>query len=217
MRSWQASAFAAAALAVVIGVVIAAGTRTVALALARPLIVADPLRRADAIVVLGAGIYDQTTLRAPTAYRLLYGLQLLRQGLAPVLVLSGGSHRGVPGTDAEAMAVVAANAGVDRTALLLESAGSSTAEQARRVTALAARHGIRSVLLVTSPIKMRRAVLTFRRAGLDVVAAPGLDDRDTLTTRLLAGEDHFLTRLGVTAESLGEYLACVVYWWRDWM
>jgi uncharacterized SAM-binding protein YcdF (DUF218 family) len=115
------------------------------------------------------------------------------------------------------MAVVAANAGVDRTALLLESAGSSTAEQARRVTALAARRGIRSVLLVTSPIKMRRAVLTFRRAGLDVVAAPGLDDRDTLTTRLLAGEDHFLARLGVTAESLGEYLACVVYWWRDWM
>jgi uncharacterized SAM-binding protein YcdF (DUF218 family) len=85
------------------------------------------------------------------------------------------------------------------------------------VTALAARHGIRSVLLVTSPIKMRRAVLTFRQAGLDVVAAPGLEDRGSLTARLLAGEDHFLHRLGVTAESLGEYLAFVTYWWRGWM
>src|SRR3989442_11707301 len=52
---------------------------------------ADKLRRSDAVVVLSGGGIDAETLDTPTAYRLLHGLLLVKQGYAPPLILSGGN------------------------------------------------------------------------------------------------------------------------------
>src|SRR5262249_54877645 len=168
-------------------------------------------QRADAIVVLGAGAYDTEVLTPDSAYRLVRGLQLWQQGYAPLLILSGGGHRQMPGTDANAMASTAHSLGVPAAALLLDPAPSSTREQAESVPRTARHRGIVSVLLVTSPLASRRATQAFRRAGLVVIpVAPP-------PAILTVAQNHVAGRIALTSHALYEYAALVWYAWRGWI
>ena len=179
--------------------------------LSGPLVVGATPRRADAIVVLGAGAYDTAALTPDSAYRLVRGVQLWKQGYAPVMILSGGGHRKMPGTDAEAMASTARSLGVPADALLLDAAPSSTRAQAESVARIARERGITSVLLVTSPLSSRRATQAFRRAGLEVTPVAGP------VTPLTVAQDHVAGRLALTCYALYEYAALVWYAWRGWI
>jgi uncharacterized SAM-binding protein YcdF (DUF218 family) len=206
-------------LTISIGLVLAAalvlmGARPLALWLARPLVKSDPLRHVDAIAVLGGGVYDETTLAPESAYRLLYAVQLFKSGYAPTVILAGGSHRGARGSDAEVMARAALALGIEPSSLLLDTRPSSTAEQAASIAKLAAERGIRSVVVVTSPLKSYRAARTLQRAGLDVVSAPGTAAGPDRAAPLLVAEDHVARRLGLILEALYEYAVIAVYWWR---
>ncbi len=206
-------------LTILIGLVLVAalalfGARPLALWLARPLVKSDPLRRVDAIAVLGGGAHDETTLAPESAYRLLYAVQLLKSGHAVILILAGGSHRGARGSDAEVMARAARTMGIEPSSLLLDGRPSSTAEQAASVARLAAERGIRSIAVVTSPLKSYRTARALQRHGLDVVSAPGIAPGPARATPLLVAEDHLARRLGLIVESLYEYTVIVVYWWR---
>ncbi len=127
------------------------------------------LRRADAIVVLG----NRPPLRggevAPeTGRRVRRGVELWRRGLAPVLVVTGGSVRP---TEAEVMARFAEELGVPREAIVLEDRARDTAENARfTIEALCAgqRECAPRVIVVSSPYHLRRAVRLFRCAGARV-------------------------------------------------
>lgn len=180
--------------------------------LSSSLVLSDPPRRADAIVVLGAGAYDPITLTPDSAYRLLHGLQLFRDGYAPLLILVGSSHRGVTATDADAMAMVARTLGVVPTALVLDPTPSTTHGAAESVARLARSRGITSILLTTSPLESRRAAHTFRRAGLDVISAPGPS-----APPLSVAQDHPAGRMALVIKALYEHLAIAVYAWRGWI
>jgi|GEM_PF-1315838 len=206
----------AVVLAIVLVLALVAGsTRPVVGWLARPLVEVDAVDRVDAIVVLGQGSDADGTLSAGTAYALVHGIRLYRRGISGVLVLTGGSHRGSAATDADAMAEAARAFGVPADALVLERSPSTTVEHARAVAALAARRGLRTVAVVTPPLRSRRATLALRRAGVAAVAAPGVTT-GRLVAALLLGRDDPLGRLGVTAEALSEHLALVVYRIRGW-
>jgi uncharacterized SAM-binding protein YcdF (DUF218 family) len=56
--------------------------------------------------------------------------------------------------------------------VLVEPTSRNTRENARQTAILAAEHGLGRLLLVTSALHMRRAVLCFRAEGLDVVPYP---------------------------------------------
>ena len=199
---------------VLVGALVVISARPLALWLARPLVKSDPLRRVDAIAVLGAGMYDETTLAPESAYRLLYALQLVKEGRASVLILVGGGHHDVRGSDAEAMARVARTLGIDPGSLLLDELPSSTAEQATSIAKLAGARGFRSVAVVTSPLKSYRTARALNRAGLDVVSAPGIAATPGRPIPLLVAEDHTARRLGLILEALYEYAVIAVYWWR---
>jgi uncharacterized SAM-binding protein YcdF (DUF218 family) len=199
---------------VLVAAMVLIGARPLALWLARPLVRADPLRRVDAIAVFGGGVYDETTLAPESAYRVLYGAQLLKDGHAPVLILAGGGHRGARGSDAEVMARTARALGIEPTSLLLDGRPSSTAEQAASVAEIAARRGIRAVVVVTSPLKSYRTARALQRAGLDVVSAPGIPAGAGRAAPLLIAEDHLARRLALILEALYEYAVIAAYWWR---
>jgi len=188
--------------------------RPMALALARPLVRSDALRRVDAIAVFGGGAYDETTLAPESAYRLLYAVQLLKAGHGAVLILTGGEHRGVRGSDAEVMARAARVLGIEARSLLLDRRPSSTAEHAASVAEIAARHGFRTVAVVTSPLKSYRAARALQRTGLDVVSTPGIAPGTSRSVSLLVAEDHLVRQLGLTFEALYEYAVIGAYWWR---
>jgi len=201
----------------VIGAVVLVGVRSVALCLFSPLIDSEQLRRVDAIVVLGAGAFDDEIVAPDTAYRLMFGLTLLKKGFAPVMIVSGGSHRQTRKPDAVVMRNVALGLGIPPTEVILDPTPSTTRGQALSIADLARQRGLGSILLVTSPLHSYRAVRAFRRTGLEVVSAPGPSSLTTAPSIILVAQDHVAGRLKAITEALYEYAAIVVYWWRRWI
>jgi uncharacterized SAM-binding protein YcdF (DUF218 family) len=68
---------------VLLAALVLATARPLALWLVRPLVRSDPLRRADAIVVLGSGAYGETILTPESAYRFLYAVSFSRMAMPP--------------------------------------------------------------------------------------------------------------------------------------
>lgn len=131
---------------------------------------APPPRPADAIVVLGSYVSRDGTLSAASLQRAVHGIQLYRRGLAPLLVMAGARQGEF--SEAEIRARLALDFGVPAAAVLAETRGHTTRDEARVVRQLLAPRGVRSVLLVTSGEHMERARVQFEREGFAVAPAP---------------------------------------------
>ncbi len=129
----------------------------------------DPLHPADAVVVLSANMQADGDPDDVAQERILRGLEVLRQGLAPRLVLTRirvRKHSSVPH-------VQGLMRRLDFQYPILETPPvHNTHDEAVQVAELARRHGWRSVILVTSPTHTRRAAATFRKAGVPVSVTP---------------------------------------------
>jgi uncharacterized SAM-binding protein YcdF (DUF218 family) len=125
----------------------------------------------DAIVVLGATVSPSGILSAESTRRTDHGIELYQQGLAPRLILLGGTREGGP-SEAEIRAKVARLHSIPAEAIVTESRARTTREEAARVGDLARSRGIRTVLLVTNSGHLARARPLFERAGFEVRAAP---------------------------------------------
>ncbi len=125
----------------------------------------------DAIVVLGGWISPSGMLSLESLRRTNRGIELYRRGLAPVLILLGGSTGGGP-TEAEVRAAQARLHGIPAEAILTETRARTTREEAARVKALLEPRGVRTVLLVTNAGHLARARPLFERAGFEVRGVP---------------------------------------------
>ena len=130
----------------------------------------DTKRPAHAIVVLGAAQYDgkpSPVLRA----RVDHAIQLWRQGLAPVLVMTGGRGEGDTTTEAAVERRYAISKGVPAKAILTEGRSRSTSETLRNVAAMMTKDR-REVILVSDPFHMFRLAILARRYGLEPRTSP---------------------------------------------
>jgi uncharacterized SAM-binding protein YcdF (DUF218 family) len=130
-----------------------------------------PLQPGSAIVALGSGVSAGGMLSARSLRRTIYAVRLYHRGLAPLLVLLGPS-RGRGSEEALLRAELAREMGVPPQAVLTDSGGRTTDEEAARMKALLSPRGIRKIVLVTGFHHMPRARQLFAGAGFDVVAAP---------------------------------------------
>jgi uncharacterized SAM-binding protein YcdF (DUF218 family) len=128
------------------------------------LAVEDPLVNADAVLVLAG-----TRMTRP-----LEGAELVREGYAPVMVLTRETvdpgleivaRRGHPfPQDADRAREVFVTMGVRREAILIpDRIHTSTASEAETLRELALAHGWRRVIVVTSKFHLRRAAYAMRR------------------------------------------------------
>lgn len=125
------------------------------------------LEPADAIVVLGRGGADTDgVLTNRSLRRVLHGIGLYREALAPQLVLSGSAD------EIEARTSLAQGLGVPTAAMLSAGPAHTTREEADRLGRLLLPLGHRRILLVADPIDMPRARATMERAGFTVLPAP---------------------------------------------
>ena len=150
--------------------------------LGRPLEVADTSGPADAIVILGAPLAPDGALSAILRERVAAGFALWRAGAAPIVCVTGGPSPRVRSLcEADVMAAELRDLGVPASALRVERASLTTADNARLVAEMLAPEGAKRVWVVTQPFHLRRARWLFRRAGFDALAwriHAGIQDQD---------------------------------------
>jgi uncharacterized SAM-binding protein YcdF (DUF218 family) len=131
----------------------------------------DQARPVDAIVVLGAAQYDGRP-SPQLAARLDHVVALWPEGLAPLVVTTGGNQPGDRFTEAEASAWYLAERGVPPEAILQESAGTDTYSSLEGVRDLLAPLGLDEILIVTDPYHALRSRLIAEELGLTAAVSP---------------------------------------------
>ena len=131
----------------------------------------DEAQRADAIVVLGAAQYvgrPSPVLRA----RVDHAVALWKRGLAPTLILTGGTGVGDTTSEAAVARKYAMSRGVPDRAIVVEIKGRTTSESMRAVARIMDDREQSSVILVSDPFHMLRLSILARRFGLEPYTSP---------------------------------------------
>jgi uncharacterized SAM-binding protein YcdF (DUF218 family) len=132
----------------------------------------DEARKADAIVVLGAAQYNGTPSPVFEA-RLDHAVRLYKDGIAPVLIVTGGKGRpGDTTTEAEAARDYAIAQGVPASKILVEDQSRTTLEQLRTVGQMLRDSGLRSAVIVSDRTHMLRSLRIARDQGIDAHGSP---------------------------------------------
>ena len=136
------------------------------------LVVADPLEKADAAVVLGGDASHE-------GHRVRAAVRLYRQGWVRKVILSGPEW-GYGFHETELSVPLAVSQGVPKSDLMpIPNSVRSTWQEAQLLAEMLERRGIRSLYVVTSNYHTRRARRAFLRASggrLRVLAYPAPDD-----------------------------------------
>jgi uncharacterized SAM-binding protein YcdF (DUF218 family) len=164
----------------------------------------ERLERSDAVIVLARGGFDPDgVLSNSSLRRTLKGIELYRQGLAPLLVLSGAT--GSTGVGEAGLRMRLARAlGVPTEAILAVSSGRTTREEGLHLRERLRPLGVRRILLVADRVDMPRSRAVFARVGFEVFPAP--------TASGLSRDPE--NRLEMTREIAGELLGWLYYWLR---
>ena len=136
----------------------------------------DYRRRADAVVVFGAGGLAGGDPSLALSDRVRTAAGLYRAGLARKLILSGGPG---PGRvhETEAMRRLAEEWGVAAEDILTDEAGLNTRSTVRNTLPLFRRFGLRRVLAVSHFYHLPRVKLAYRHAGVEVYTVPAEESR----------------------------------------
>jgi uncharacterized SAM-binding protein YcdF (DUF218 family) len=213
-------------------VLLVAGNKYTATALARTLEWRYPKlvegTTADVIVVLGGGTEPMVEPRSMVEInsagdRVLYAAKLYRDGVAPVLLLSGGDIDFLydsPSTPADDMATLMEMLEIPREDLLIQNASLNTQQDADFSCKMIKENGFDKVILVTSAFHMPRSVALFEAQGCPVVPAPvdysiTRDSWETLTHPTI--EEFVInlmpsyTHLSTVTKTMKEYLGMIYY------
>ena len=155
----------------------------------------DETRPAGAAVVLGAEGWGGEPAAMRQA-RLDHALDLYQRSVVSRIILTGGPAPGSDASEAAASKDYLTERGVPPSVLLLEDQGRTTRASLHEAAARAREAGIGSVLLVSDPMHMLRALKIARDAGLSAYASPAFNSP---TTR------RFTTALGYVARETWAY------------
>jgi uncharacterized SAM-binding protein YcdF (DUF218 family) len=132
----------------------------------------DDARPADVIVVLGAAQYNGTPSPLFEA-RLEHAVRLFENGIAPVLVVTGGKGRPEDVTTEAATARAYALAhGVPDEAILVEDESRTTLEQLATVGRMLRDRGLGTAVLVSDRTHMLRSLRIARDQGFEAYGSP---------------------------------------------
>ena len=147
----------------------------------------------DAIVVLGAAQYNgrpSPVLRA----RLDHALELYRDRLSPLILVTGGVGRGDTTSEALAGRRYLISHGVPADVVVAQSEGRTTMASMTAVAAWLHARGLRRALLVSDPFHMFRLRLEARRTALDAYTSPTesspISENPVLELRYLFAEGY---------------------------
>ncbi len=173
--------------------------------------------KGNVIILLGGGAYDnvpdlsgrgspseETTARLVTAARLQKRLNI------PIIV-SGGKVFKEREAEAPIVKRFLVDVGVPAAMIITEEKSRDTMENARNTAEICTRLGYHQPLIVTSAYHMRRAALSFRKAGREVVPFPA--DFRAIPGRRYGWQDYFplMGDLKNSSLAMKEYVALIFY------
>lgn len=126
----------------------------------------DDSREVGAIVVLGAAQYDGEPSPVFRS-RLDHAASLFEEGLAPVVVVTGGRQEGDRLSEGQAGYGYLVRSGIPESALRLENAGENSWESLAAASRFLRDEGVTDVLLVSSPYHALRIRHIAGELGLD--------------------------------------------------
>ncbi len=132
---------------------------------------ADERKATDAIVVLGAAQYDGRPSPVLEA-RLDHALVLYQQGLAPIIVLTGGVGTGDTTSEALVGKRYLAGHHIPDSALVVRPEGRSTVSSMEAIARWLERQGLERITLVSDPFHMARLRLEAERLDIEVYTSP---------------------------------------------
>jgi len=189
--------------------------------------------KAEVIVLLGGGTEPPEPPRPMVELngagdRIVYAAYLYQQGKADRILISGGTTwmTGQTSNPAADMGALLDLLGVPEERLLLQGRSQNTYEDALYSCEMLKEMGVQRILLVTSASHMPRALALFEKQGMQVTPAPvdfkvtqkGWDDlrSGSLANRLIYLMPN-ASDLGLTTNSLKEYIGMWVYRLRGWL
>ncbi len=131
----------------------------------------DQAQPADAIAVFGAAEYDgrpSPVLRA----RLMHGLRLYREKLAPLVITLGGGEVGEQHSEGGVGAEFLLARGVPERAVIAETKSQDTRESARQLARIAQANGLKRIVVVSDGTHLFRIRALCQAAGLEVYTSP---------------------------------------------
>ena len=131
----------------------------------------------DGIILLGGGLNHCGESECPdelndSGQRLITAAELARRYPDATVIVSGGPMESDGSSEASVSAAMLQTMGVSAERIQIEDRSLSTAENARLTAALIGSSRTEHWALVTSAFHMPRAIGAFRKAGVNVIAAP---------------------------------------------
>lgn len=174
---------------------------------------ADP--KGDVIVLLGGGVYDDSPDMSGTGApseemdaRLITAVRLQKKLNLPVIISGGTVFKG---RKAEAPIVkrFLVDLGVPEGKVIIEDKSRDTIENARHTKKICEKMKFKRPILVTSAFHMKRSIMSFEKAGLEVVPFPA-NFRTGTTKKYILG-DYLPGGFDGVAVALHEYLGLLFY------
>jgi uncharacterized SAM-binding protein YcdF (DUF218 family) len=149
----------------------------------------NPDASGDAAVVLGAAVYRD--LPSPVfRERINHAIDLYRQGKVEAIIFTGGVGRGDNLAESEAARNYAVAAGVPAGDIWIETVSVNTYQNLEQAQAIVEAQGFETVIIVSDPMHMRRAMEY--AADLDLPAEPS--PTPTSRYRSVRSQSSFLLR-----------------------
>lgn len=131
----------------------------------------DNAEAADCIIVLGAAVSGNQP--SPVfEERLKHGVHLYRRGLAGKLIFTGGVGDGQTSAEGDVGESFALSEGVPAHALLKETVSRTTRQNLEEAKKVMRAEGLRSAIIVSDPLHLKRASLMAKDLGLNAVTSP---------------------------------------------
>jgi uncharacterized SAM-binding protein YcdF (DUF218 family) len=131
----------------------------------------DSRKEVDAIVVMGVAQYDGRPSPQLQA-RLDHVLTLWEEGVAKLVVTTGGNQPGDRFTEARASADYLIAGGIPESSISMEDIGSTTLQSLQGVAEILNSRGLTSVEIVTDPYHALRSRLIAQDLGLTAYVSP---------------------------------------------
>jgi uncharacterized SAM-binding protein YcdF (DUF218 family) len=145
--------------------------------------------RADAAVVLGAAVWGESP--SPVfRERINHAIALYRADRVKKLIFTGAPDSSNEPAESAAAKAYAMKQGVPAADILVEDRSRTTEENLRYALLLSRAHGLRTLLIVSDPLHMKRAMLMAKDLGMDARQAP----TPTTRVRSLGSKALFLSR-----------------------